>query len=71
MCRTEGCFASAFFVFIMVQSDGEIGGNICCCGIFCLFLDKIGCTSIIKTNKFVLYYLRFALSLQKIGCTSA
>ena len=33
---------------------------------FVVSLNKIGCTSTIKTNKFVLYCLRFALSLKKI-----
>ena len=36
-----------------------------------LSFNKIGCTSTIKTNGFVLYCLRFALSLNKIGGTSA
>ena len=29
-----------FCVFVMVQSDGEISGNICCYGIFCLVMFK-------------------------------
>ena len=34
---------------------------------FALSLNKIGGTSTIKTNGFVLYCLRFALSLHKIA----
>ena len=31
---------------------------------------KIGVTSEIKINRFILYFARFALPLDKVGCTS-
>ena len=31
---------------------------------------KIGFTSEIKINRFILYFARFALPLDKVGCTS-
>ena len=34
--------------------------------IFVLSFDKIGCTSEEKTNEFVLFFPRFALSLQQL-----
>ena len=71
-------FSSRFAFCIFMQKVGPDFWGLCVTffwaiayGIvsFVVSLNKIGCTSIIKINKFVLYCLRFTLSLHYIKMT--